>query len=198
MDRKLPHIVSLLVIGTFAWYYLVFRAMPLSIGFANAIVAFSAVIILGLAFFLGPLARFVKFFDRFLVHRKAFGLWGFSLAALHVALAAIVLLSERREISFADVMSLAVAAIAFMIFTLMAFTSTAEWVQKLGYENWKNLQRTGYVAMAMLLLHILLLENGVFLSRLTGQIAMAFILLVLLLRGAALLLSMESRQKIDV
>ena len=51
MERKLPHLVSLLVIGAFAWYYLVFRAMPLSLGFANAIVAFSATVIIGVAFF---------------------------------------------------------------------------------------------------------------------------------------------------
>ncbi|HZX34133.1 MAG TPA: ferric reductase-like transmembrane domain-containing protein [archaeon] len=198
MSNKLPIAVSAIVVALFAWYYFIFRAMAPSLGFVNAVVAFSAVVILTFSFLIGPLARFIPFFRNFLAHRKAFGLIGYALAGLHIIIVVPLLIGESNEITFADVASLAVAAVAFTIFTLMALTSTSRWVTTLGYENWKNLQRTGYLALIFVLFHVALLEKGVFFSRLTGQIAIGIILLALLLRAIALVIGKPSAEKIKV
>ena len=65
-----------------------------------------------------------------------------------------------------------------------------------GYENWKNLQRTGYIAFVFVLLHVLVLENGVFFGRLTGQIVLILGLAVLLLRALSQIMKMRGKQKI--
>jgi DMSO/TMAO reductase YedYZ heme-binding membrane subunit len=127
--------------------------------------------------------------------RKTFGLAGYSLAALHLGLAFFNLLPEERAITFADAGSLAFAAMAFIIFTFMAITSTSSWLIKLGYENWKSLQRTGYIALLFVLFHIALLENGVILTRLIGQLVITFALVVMLLRGIVFVMGIKRKQK---
>lgn len=186
MNERNAWVVSGVVVLLLALYYFVFLGRPVSLGLMNAVVAFSSTFIIGFSFLLGPLSRIAPFFRQFLYMRKPFGLIGFGLAALHTLLVVPVQLSNTREILLGDVASIAFAAIAFLIFFLMSLTSTQSWMEKLGYENWKSLQRTGYLAFAFLLFHIVLLEKGVFLSRLTGQIAIAFILLALLLRAVLL------------
>ena len=198
MIKKTPYIISLLVIIALAWYYFIFSAFPISLGFINAVTAFSATIIISFSFFLGPLAKFINFFRKHLEYRKQFGFIGYSLAALHILLVVPLLLEETQEIVFADVVSIAVAAAAFILFTLMAFTSTPKWLEKLGYENWKNLQRTGYVALIFVLIHITLLEKGIFLTRTTGQIAISLILITIILRTLTLVFRMQSKDKITL
>ena len=178
------HLLALLIIAAFSWYYFIVRAFPPSINFANAIAALSATILIGISFLLGPLSRFLPaLFNKILCLRKNIGLWGYGLALLHIVLVAYALLGSKDPITFSDAISLAVAAVAFMIFTLMAITSTASWIAKLGYANWKQLQRTGYLAFALVLVHVAVIENGVFLGRLPAQIALAVILIALLLRA---------------
>ncbi len=199
MNKVVPYIISALIMGILAWYYFIFRGFAVSVSFVNSVVAFSAVFIIGLSFAFGPLARFIHFFRPWLVYRKDFGLIGFALAALHIVLVVpMMLLEETREFNFGDVASLAVAAVAFMIFLLMALTSTAKWVEKLGYDNWKNLQRMGYIAIVLVLFHVVLLEKGVFLTRIIGQIAIGFVLVVLLLRAIALAFGMPPHEDIKV
>ncbi|MDO8427868.1 MAG: ferric reductase-like transmembrane domain-containing protein [Candidatus Diapherotrites archaeon] len=187
MKELKPHLISILVILILSWYYFIYSGRPLALNFVNAVTAFSSTFIIGLSFLWGPLARFIPIFKHTLSYRKPLGLWGFGLAALHVLLVVFVLLGNSREVTFADIVSIGVAAVAFVIFSLMALTSSNEWVVKLGYSNWKSLQRTGYLAFAFVLFHIVLLEKGIFLSRLTGQIAIGFILVIFLLRALVLL-----------
>ncbi len=199
MGKYVPYAISAIIVGILSWYYFIFRGFAVSIGFINSVVAFSTIFIIGMSFILGPLARFIHFFRVWLAYRKDFGLIGFAFAALHIALVVPMLLLEAtREFDFGDVASLAVAALAFMIFTLMALTSTAKWVEKLGYDNWKNLQRLGYIAIVLVLFHVVLLEKGVFLTRIIGQIAVAFVLIILLLRGIAQVLGMPPHEEIKV
>lgn len=197
--EKTPHIVSAVVVLIIAFYYFVFKGFPVQLNFVNAVFAFSALFLIGFSFILGPLARFSKkLFLPFLHYRKVFGLWGYGFAIAHISAATFVLLPQKEAITFGDAMSLAVAAAAITIFTLMALTSTQKWMEKLGYENWKNLQRIGYIAYAFVLFHMLLLENGVLLQRQIGQIAIAFVLAVFLLRGIAQVLGIPSPAKIKV
>ena len=191
MNSKPPIIISALIVGIFSWYYLIVRAQPLNIQWANAILAFSSVIILGLAMAMGSLAKFVHPLSKYAHYRKEFGLIGFALAAMHVALVIPLLIYSEEPAMWSNAISAAVAAVAFMIFLLMALTSTESWMKSLGYENWKNLQRTGYIALVMVMFHILLLDKGAFLTRITGQAAIGLILLILFLRALAFAIGMK-------
>ena len=196
--RKRPYIISAIVILILLWYYFIYRAFPVNLGFVDSVVAFSAMILITFSFLLGPVARFVPLFKKQLIERKDYGLIGFSLAALHTVLIVFKMISETDAITFGAVVSIVFAGIAFIVFLLMAVTSTKKWVKLLGYTNWKNLQRTGYLALLFVAFHVVLLENGVFLNRLTGQVAIGLILVTLLLRGIVLILRIPGEKKIEV
>src|SRR3989338_2489575 len=201
MRKFEPYLYSLIAIAVLAFYYFFAVQLHLRAGLlstANAVIAFSSLFILGFSFILGPLAKFFIFFDKFLWYRKPFGLIGFGLAALHTLLVVFITVNSKTEVNLSDLSSLAFAGIAFMIFTLMALTSTQKWISSLGYENWKNLQRLGYLAILFVAFHVALLENGVFLTRITGQIAISFILLILFLRALTIVLGLFSKKKIKV
>jgi len=188
-----PHLVVLIVLAFFSWYYFIFRGFAISGGMIDSILAFSATIILTLSFCLGPLSRFLRFIRKDLVYRKTFGLWGYGLVVLHVILAHTLMIYEEGTVNIADVSSYSVAVIAFVVFTVMAITSTNKWLTMLGYDNWKTLQRTGYLALIFMILHVILLGQGVYLNRLTGQIAIGFVLIVILLRIITLILNVERK-----
>jgi DMSO/TMAO reductase YedYZ heme-binding membrane subunit len=189
--RVAPAVITVLVVAAFAGYYWVYRSFPVNLSFTNAIIAFSATVVLTLSFFCGPLARLIPPLRRAFAYRKDFGLYGYALAALHALLAAWDVYDRADPIAYSDATSIAFAAVAFMIFTLMALTSTSSWIRSLGYENWKNLQRTGYIALAFVFIHIALLQQGVFFERETGQVALTFILLTFFLRAVSLTLRLR-------
>jgi DMSO/TMAO reductase YedYZ heme-binding membrane subunit len=188
MFQRWPTLITLIVIAIFSWYYFIQLAFPVTLGFVNAVVAFSATIMIALSYLWGPLARFIPVVQDKVWWRKWFGLYGFGLAALHSLIAIVNLLSVTREITLADVGSLAFAAMGFVLFTLIATTSTHEWQKHLGLNNWKSLQRLGYLGLIFIFAHILLLEQGVFLGRTSGQFAFTFIFLVFVLRAITLIL----------
>jgi len=181
-------LVSLIVIGAYAWYYFIYRGFPVSASFLNAVIAFSATIILTLSFALGPLTHWWAGIKRWRTYRKDFGLIGYALACAHIVISAWYVIDRDGPIAYSDAMSLAVAALSFGIFSIMAITSNSTWIRKLGYENWKALQRTGYMALVLLFLHIALLSQGAFLERITGQVALGFIMLVLFVRAITVLI----------
>jgi DMSO/TMAO reductase YedYZ heme-binding membrane subunit len=186
--KNLAYLISAVIVLIFSWYYFMVRGLPLSIPYLNAVAAFSSMILIALSAIMGPIARFVPQIKGVVQMRRPFGLVGFGLAGLHVALVVPNLLMDVREATLGDVASIAFAAVAFMIFTLMALTSTSRWVEKLGLENWKNLQRMGYLAMVFIIFHVILLEQGVFLNRLTGQVAILVVLAAILARATVLAL----------
>lgn len=49
--------------------------------------------------------------------------------------------------------------IAFVIFTLMTVTSTGNAIAKMGYTKLKKLQRTGYIAFFLVLVHFTVIEK---------------------------------------
>ena len=96
MQKAFPYVVSALVVAAFSWYYLIVRAQPLNFTWANAIVAFSALIVLGLAMCAGSLAKFVHPLSKYAHFRKEFGLIGFALAAVHIALVMPIMIYSRN------------------------------------------------------------------------------------------------------
>ena len=71
--------------------------------------------------------------------------------------------------------------IAILIFTLVASTSIVK-IEAHGFDRWQKIQRTGYLAFLLVILHFAVLENGQFIGRQLGQITLAFAALVLLAR----------------
>lgn len=185
-------VISLGIFAGYAWYYWIYRGFPVSAGFINAVTAFSATVILTLSFALGPLTHWVRRIKRWRTYRKDFGLIGYVLACAHILISAWYVVDRDGPIAYSDAMSLAVAAVSFAIFSMMALTSNSTWIRRLGYENWKALQRTGYVALVMLFLHIGMLSQGAFFERITGQVALFFILAVLLVRALVLVLQLAA------
>lgn len=195
IQRYGAYVVSAGVIAWLAWYYFLFRGFPVNVGFTNAVIAFASMLILTLSFALGPVSRLPRL-KRARIYRKHFGLIGFTLAALHTLLAAWAVIDQAGPIAFSDATSLVFAAVAFMLFALLAMTSTKSWVRVLGYANWKVLQRTGYIALVFMLIHVVLLGQGVYWTRTVGQIAITFVLAVLFVRALVLPLQVtEGRRR---
>jgi len=186
--RLVPTIVTLAVLAAYAWYYFIYRGFPISASFVNAVTAFSATVVLTLSFAVGPLTYWSRRIRRWRTYRKDFGLIGYALACAHILISAWYVVDRDGPIAYSDAMSLVVAALSFAIFSTMAITSNSTWIRRLGYENWKALQRTGYMALVLLFLHIGLLSQGVFFDRITGQIPLVFILAVLLVRAIVFVL----------
>jgi DMSO/TMAO reductase YedYZ heme-binding membrane subunit len=187
--RKSPLLISLIIVVIISFYYFIYLAKPINPTFINALFAFSSTIIIGISFFLGPLSNLIKPFRRFLGDRKTYGLVGFSLATIHVLISIPIMLNSVQEITFSDVGSIAFAVMAFIIFLAMALTSTQNWMNKLGFENWKNLQRTGYLAFLFLLAHVAIIKKGFFMTTELGQIVLFFGILILFLRTIIFILN---------
>ncbi|HLC67833.1 MAG TPA: ferric reductase-like transmembrane domain-containing protein [archaeon] len=174
-------------------YFVVVRARPFDPGTFNNSFAIAATFIIGICFITGPLSRLKPHFVHLLKYRKPLGLWGFAFAAIHAGAALILNLDTIT--SAENIISTISAVIAFVIFLAMALTSRVKYIKSMGYEKWKKLQRTGYIAFFFVLLHFTLINNMAFVNRQIGQLLFAFALFVLLLRMLVILLGKREAYK---
>jgi DMSO/TMAO reductase YedYZ heme-binding membrane subunit len=154
----------------------------------NRAFALSAAAVLGITFILGPIGKFSKRLNRLKIYRKYLGLFGFLFVVIHGLLSIafyygydisfMVSLDNPRYLQFYS------AFVAFLIFISMAATSSVRAIKLLGAKRWKLLQNTGYLAMALVMLHFLLANtNAEFqIGRLYALAVFVFGLLVLLVR----------------
>lgn len=163
-------VIFLLVFGlsflyAFVRYNLVrsvpFDNIPLFI--ANKAVALSATILIGLSFLLGPLARFWP--NQFAPHlylRKHLGVLGFGVAALH-SLTSLVLLnsayypkffSASGRMNLMGETSMLFGILAFLVFAVISITSLPPIEKHMHQDQWKFVQRLGYLAYIFVLLHV--------------------------------------------
>lgn len=189
--RKI-HLVPAVVFLLTLIYFVLIRARPLSPGTVSNSFAIAATFVIGLCLVLGPLSR-MKHKASILRHRKPLGLWGFLFAAIHVA--AVFMISLDTITDPANMYSIISGAAAFAIFSIMAATSRSKAIEKMGYAKWKRLQRTGYLAFFLVLIHFAVIENGAFVSRQIGQLLLGFVLLVLLLRILVILAGKKEAYK---
>ncbi len=152
------HILITTLLSIIVYGILLFQYPPerrLTLFFLNKAAGQTAVIFIGLSFLLGPLCKIFHFLSHYIQYRKYFGLFGFGFVVLHIALS-LLQWSERFNLQwYADHLVGVVAAIvATLIFTVLAFTSRASIMRSLGGPRWKMIQRTGYVALALVLIHI--------------------------------------------
>ena len=180
LNERHVHTTVISITVALLLYYLFYRGRALfDLGTWNRIFAFGAVFLLGLSFLLGPLNYFwPRLFAVELHHRKALGLWGFFFVSAHILISFFIARDEMLRHPW----SMSFAIVAFLIFIIMAITSTAYWVQRLGYARWKSVQRTGYLAFFLVLLHVGILEIGEITEHPLIPIAFVFMILVLLAR----------------
>lgn len=141
-----------------------FENIPLYI--TNKAMALTATILIGLSFLLGPLARFwPQVFAHQLYLRKHLGLAGFAMAALH-ALMSLVLLTPAYypkfflpggKMNLIGESSMLSGILAFLIFAAIAITSLPPIEKHMNPQQWKLIQRLGYLAYVLILFHVVIM-----------------------------------------
>ena len=186
--------------------YNILRDVPLEqipLFITNKVFALSGTILIGLSFLLGPLTRFWPHtFEQKLYLRKPLGVFGFGIAALH-SFISLALLSpayygkfflESGKLNLIGETSLLFGALALFIFSVVSLTSIPAIAAHLTPEQWKSVQRLGYLAYAFVLVHVVVMGfRGWFesASYLYGFISISlisalFIIAVLLFRLAVI------------
>ena len=168
----------------------------------NRTFALASVIVLSITFIIGPLGKFFKYANRLKIYRKYLGLSAFVLIVIHTLLSVVFYYNLNFDIIFSldnpQTFQVYTALAAFVIFFLMSITSSTKAIQLLGARNWKLLQTTGYLAMALVIVHFILANNTNFgfRNRIYALGIFVFGLLVVLVRIAVLLLvSFEKASK---
>ena len=141
-----------------------FENIPLFI--SNKAIALTATILIGLSFLLGPLARFwPKMFTHHLYLRKYLGISGFAIAALH-ALMSLLLFSPAYypkfflpsgKMNLIGESSMLFGILAFLIFLAISLTSLPQIEKLLNSQQWKSIQRLGYLAYVLVLFHVVIM-----------------------------------------
>lgn len=129
---------------------------------SNKAIAVTAVVLIGLSYIMGPLARFwPTVFVPKLKFRKYFGLGGFGLAAIHSIISLLLFSPSYYPKFFSDgklnltgELSIVFGIIALFIFSIVAITSLPSFEQSMDRKKWLFIQRLGYVAFFLVLLHV--------------------------------------------
>lgn len=161
-------VLGLSIVYAFVRYNIVrnvpFDNFPLFI--SNKAIALSATILIGLSFLLGPLARFFpKVFVPHLYLRKHLGIIGFGLAAMH-ALMSLTLLNpayyskfynQGGKFNLLGESSLLFGILSFLIFSVIFITSLPPMERHMHPQQWKVVQRLGYLAYIFVLAHVVIM-----------------------------------------
>ncbi|MEX0931044.1 MAG: ferric reductase-like transmembrane domain-containing protein [Candidatus Paceibacterota bacterium] len=129
------------------------------LSFAGLAVAGTA--LLALSFLLGPLARFwPNTFVKHLPLRKEYGIVGYFIIVAHVVWGLATLTPARYPKFFSDgsleattILLLLFGGVAFVLFSVVAFTSIPKIAKRMSPKTWKNTQRIGYLALFLALIH---------------------------------------------
>lgn len=156
--------------------------------FVNKALAETAFTLICFSYLLGPLCKLFPFLGRFIHYRKQFGLMGFSIVLAHIG-ASLLQINDRFKVSwYLDHWTGMVAAIlATLIFITITLVSNKSAIQKLGGKKWKMIQRLGYVAIVLTLIHIGVVSWERWELWLSGKVAMPNSFLVFVLGVVTLL-----------
>ncbi len=173
-----------------------FHDVDFSISELKKNAALTSLTLLSFAFLPGPLSKLNKRYKKFLSWRKPLGLAGFIFLVLHV-IPNLNFLEE--DWSTQEFIGILLGIIGFIIFLGMALTSNKQSVKKLTYKTWKKIQRIGYIALLLGLLHFVLLEyeEGVFKVRPFGYVALFIPSVTLLLKGYIMVKGEPERKKYE-
>lgn len=133
-------------------------------------IADTSIILIGLSMWLGSLTFFFNVFDRLIKFRKQLGLVGFAFGFLHVVLELSALKRVfnpevwQTQIPWAPLTGL----FATGIFIIMTMISNRWSMLHLGVLSWRRILRTGYIAVLLVLAHIILLKSARWMTWLEG------------------------------
>ena len=151
-------IFGLLIFGA-TYGYTTWNKIP---GVLNKSVADTSIILMGFSMLLSSICYFWNFLDNKIIYRKYLGLIGFAFAITHVVLSYSALLNLFNPETWQKgaMWPAFTAAIATGIFTIMALISNQYAARELGGRVWRGILRTGYIAMILVWLHVVLLKSG--------------------------------------
>lgn len=170
--RAVAAIVAVTLAVAFAYAiirYNVIKGVPwqqLPLFISNKAIALAAVFFIALSYDFGPLARFwPKVFVPELSTRKFLGLLGFGLAAAHAVISLLVFsqahypkfFTEAGKLNLTGELSMLFGVAAFFTFAMIAATSLPGVEKVLDRRKWQMLQRIGYLAFFLVMLHVLVM-----------------------------------------
>ena len=164
-------IYSLMIYVLIGGHYLVTNASFTSRLF-NRSIADLALILIGLSLMLSSVCYFWDFADSFIKYRKHLGLVGFGYMVLHILMS--VLMSQyapftKYYLSDYRIFSFSAAAVATVIFTIMALISNRFSIIEIGPKRWRNLMRVGIIGFALTLYHFSVNSFKYWMPWLTGK-----------------------------
>ena len=185
------------------WWYTTWLDIP---GAVNKSTADTASILVGLSMLLTSLCYFWDFVDTKIIYRKHLGIVGFAFATAHLVLSWDALESALDTASWQNGAPWAVltALGATLIFTIMAAISNRYLATQLGGRLWRSILRTGYIALILVLAHVVLLksqrwitwfENGMQTPPSLSLLTSIFLTTVIILRIALAFSLMRSSQR---
>lgn len=155
-------IFSAVIFGITYWY-ITWLGIPNAL---NKSVADTGIILMGWSMLLSSVCYFWNFLDKMIIYRKYLGLVGFAFGVVHLILSWGAFL---RLFSFANwqngiLWAPLAGTLAFIIFLMMTLISNKYMIGKLGGKLWKQLLRTGYVAVIFVAIHVIALRWGRWMS----------------------------------
>ncbi len=148
-----------------------------------------SITLLSITLMVGPLSKYIKFFNYVKIHRKFWGVASFFIALAHF----LLVFYKYYHWDFVAIFSFsnpkAAPVWAGMIATILLFlitvTSNKKSMEIMGAKKWKLLQTMSYLALAFVLIHFYLAEtkDGVLvIKRFMGRFAMGFGVLAIVVR----------------
>jgi len=149
---------GLSIFGLF-YGYTSWLAIP---GVLNKSAADTAVFLMGASMLLSGICYFWNIFDPLIRFRKHLGLIGFAFGIAHLALSFSALQSLLKVETWQKglMWPALTGLLAMMIFTVMALVSNSRTARLLGGKWWRRVLRTGYLALILVLVHVVLLKSG--------------------------------------
>jgi len=148
-----------------------------------------SITLLSVTLMVGPLSKYIKFFNHIKIHRKFWGITSFFIAIAHFVL--VVYKYYKWDfiatLSFSNPKAAPVWAgmLAVILLFFITITSNKKSIEVMGAKKWKFLQTMSYIALVFVLVHFYLAEtkDGVLvIKRFMGRFALAFGVLAVLVR----------------
>ena len=187
--------------------YNVFKGVPadqIPLYIFNKAISLTSVLLIGLSFLLGPLARFWGKIEPKLYMRKYLGVFGFGLASIHGVISSLIFNSayypkffaESGKLNLTGEMSMLFGILSIFVFSAVAVTSLPSVESLMHPKQWKFVQRLGYIALILTLLHVAVMGWEGWLNTATwpggllpiSLLASLIIILVLVMRIIVLIL----------
>jgi DMSO/TMAO reductase YedYZ heme-binding membrane subunit len=128
----------------------------------NKSVADASIVLIGLSMWLSSLSYFLNIFDPLIKYRKHLGLIGFAFGVVHIGLSFSALLRLFDPVVWQQgaMWPALTGLLATIIFTIMTLISNRLMMTKLGVMLWRGILRMGYIAVALVSAHVILLKSA--------------------------------------